>query len=111
MEDQNLQDQYLIRILKNLYLLLNLECFRDYQLLLKKQLEIQKEITDIETQAAATRAVAEATHTAETEAATKKFDEQKAALEEQEGRIREAAGKGPVAIAEEWKRFLSGGSR
>ena len=79
------------------------------QLLLKKKLQIQKEITNIETDVATARASAEATHRLETAAATKEYEEEKAKLEEQKERIEEAERKGPVAIAEEWKRFLSGG--
>lgn len=78
------------------------------QLLLKKRLEIQKNISDIEAEAVRTRASAEATHTAETAAADEKYEEVKAKLREKEKALDESIQKGPVAVAEEWKAFLGG---
>lgn len=79
------------------------------QLLLKKKLEIQKNIAEIEKEAASTRATANATHSAEMDAAQETYDKTIQKLKKKEKIIDEAAKKGPVAIAEEWKSFLSGG--
>lgn len=79
------------------------------QLLLKKRLAVQKNIADIENEATRTRAHANATHSAEMDVAQDKYDEVKASLRAQEQQLNEAAAKGPVAIAEEWKKFLSKG--
>lgn len=78
------------------------------QILLKKKLQVQKNIADIEAEAVRTRALAEGTHSAEMTAAQDKYDEVKKRLEKKEEELDEAARKGPVAIAEEWKKYLSG---
>ena len=78
------------------------------QLLLKKKLEIQKNIAEIEKEAASTRATANATHSAEMDAAQETYDKTIQKLKKKEKVIDEASKKGPVAIAEEWKSFLSG---
>ena len=79
------------------------------QLLLQKKLKVQKAIADIDAEAARTRATAEATHSAELDAAQDKYDAATQKLREKERDLDEAAKKGPVAIAEEWKKFLSNG--
>ena len=74
---------------------------------LKKRLAVQKEITNIEVDRAAVRASAEAVSEAEEAAAQEEHDRTMAELKRKEKEIQDAASRGPVAIANEWKEFLT----
>ena len=76
--------------------------------LTKRRAEAQKKLGDINIEYMASKVEAETAHTERTKALREERDVRRAELDQIDQEIDEAAKKGPVALASEWKEYLSG---
>ena len=76
--------------------------------LTKKRAEAQKKLADINIEYMAAKVEAETAHTERTKALREEREIKRSELDEIDQEIDEASKKGPVALANEWKDYLSG---
>ena len=81
-----------------------------HSILQKRRAEVQRNLTDITVEYTVAKTEASTRHESEIEALREQREEVREELEAVEAIIDEAAKKGAVGIAKEWKSFLSGGS-